>query len=198
MAGATSLVSPIGTATHRGWFTGGCYWTTEAVFERVVGVEKVIPGQVWFKSGLPVRESKERHPTERIEAVEVHWDPGAVSIRDLMEVLLAATSPSLARWDTDLTEMSGLRSTVLVADENDLPLALAAKESAQAQATPAEPVYTQVTHLVPNFVPAPESEWGFYRNRPQDGYSCSLIAPKLERLAEKFGHRFVPDPGRRS
>lgn len=198
MTSAPTLVSPTDTATHRGWFTGGCYWTTEAVFERVVGVEKVIPGQVWFKSGLPVQESKDRYPAERIEAVEVHWDPREVSIQDLVEVLLAATSPSLARWDTDLTEMSGLRSTVLAADENDALLALKAKESAQAQASPAEPVYTQVAHLVPNFVPAPESEWGFYRNRPQDGYSCSLIAPKLERLAEEFGHRLMPSPRQRS
>ena len=191
---STSPNSPI----HRGWFTGGCYWTTEAVFERVVGVEKVIPGQVWLKAGTPVRTSVERYPVERVEAVEVHWDPRVVGIEGLVEVLLAATSPSLARWDADLSEMSGLRSAVLVADEADALRALVAKETAKAQANPAEPVFTEVAHLIPDFMPAPESEWGFFRNHPRDGFSCSLIAPKLERLALKFGDRFVPAPGRQS
>lgn len=183
---------------HRGWFAGGCYWTAEAVFERVVGVEKVIPGQMWLKAGTPVRVSAERYPVERVEAVEVHWNPFVVGIQDLMEVMLATISPSLARWDSDLSEMSGLRSGALLADEGDAVLAFRAKEAAKAQASPSEPVFTEVVHLIPDFEPAPESEWGFFRNRPGDGYSCSLIAPKLERLEAKMGHRFTPASNRQS
>lgn len=70
-------------------FAGGCFWCAESDFEKRAGVIDVVSG---YSGGLkenPVYEDHEGH----FEAVEVTYDPAAVSYRQLADYLLRHVDP---------------------------------------------------------------------------------------------------------
>lgn len=180
---------------HTGWFTGGCFWTSDAIFRHILGVQRVVSGYLWCKGGLPIQQSADRHLVERIEAVEVFWDPEIVSAESLVKVLAHTVSPSLGAWGEYLDEMSGLRSAALFSKEEDAQQGQKAIDEMRLKADEENiPFFTQIGHMTPDFVPAKQSDQEFFLNRPGDGYCVSLIAPKLERLRQSIGHLMAPQP----
>ena len=75
---------------HRIGLGGGCYWCTEAVFQNLRGVTHVAQGFIYSQ---PPNDSPS-------EAVLVDFDPGMISLADLIEIHLrthASTSPHSMR-----------------------------------------------------------------------------------------------------
>src|SRR5207245_5847631 len=73
---------------------GGCFWCLEAVYDRMKGVESVESGYIGGKGPNPAYEAvctgRTRHP----EAVQITFDPQAVSFRELLEVFFAIHDPT--------------------------------------------------------------------------------------------------------
>src|SRR5512136_2461881 len=65
----------ISTAT----FAGGCFWCTEADFEKVPGVVKVISGYTGGNKENPTYREVSAGTTDHVEAVQVYYDPSNVS-----------------------------------------------------------------------------------------------------------------------
>src|SRR4051812_48173351 len=68
---------------------GGCFWCTEAVFEHLIGVDKVISG---FSGGVAsnarydvVSEGRTNHA----ESIEITFDPSKISYGQLLKVFFA-------------------------------------------------------------------------------------------------------------
>lgn len=165
--------------------TGTCFWTLEAIFCRLPGVQEVRCGHLWMASGVPVRESKDRSPVEKMEAIQLEWDPALLSAHDVLGVLLSTTSAHLAGWDV-LDEMSGMRSMIAGIPEpllSDFQKALEDLKQGLA-----EKPHTQLTCLRPEWVVASQWDQGYFSCRPKDGFSVSIIEPKLLRVREKFAH----------
>lgn len=53
-------------------------------------------------------------------------------------------------------------------------------------------IHTQTAVLVPEFTPIPEQGWGWVGKRPNDGYTLSVVRPKLERIKELLARRAKP------
>lgn len=173
-------------ATHSLIVTGACFWTLEAVFAPLKGVENAQCGHIWMAAGLPVKESQERFPVERMEALRFDWEGTELPPDRLVEVLLAFTSAQLASWEA-LDEMSGMRSLIASIPHSGMWNMEAFREAlARCQSTASEPVHTQLTSLSPSWNPASEWDQQFFRRRPDDGFSCSIIAPKVQRLRQSF------------
>ena len=63
-------------------FGGSCHWCTEAIFQSLIGVEKV--GQGWMSS---------KSPNETLsEAVVVNFNPNQISLETLVEIHLLTHS----------------------------------------------------------------------------------------------------------
>ena len=63
---------------------GGCFWCTEAVFQRVRGVLRVESGYSnGFKSSRPSYEEVCRGDTGFNEVLKVEYDSGQISLRQL-------------------------------------------------------------------------------------------------------------------
>ena len=76
------------------YFAGGCFWCTEAAFEKVEGVVFVISG---FSGGIEINPSyKEvaRGETSHIETIKVYYDPTKVSYQKLVHTLLLQIDPT--------------------------------------------------------------------------------------------------------
>ena len=74
-------------------FAGGCFWCTEADYEKVPGVVEVVSGYAGGDVVNPTYKQVSSGTTGHIESVKVYYDD-SVSYRALVETLLQITDPT--------------------------------------------------------------------------------------------------------
>jgi peptide-methionine (S)-S-oxide reductase len=75
-------------------FGGGCFWCTEAVFERLRGVIAVTPGYAGgFKENPTYREVGSGR-TGHAEVVRVEFDPATINFQELLIVFFSTHDPT--------------------------------------------------------------------------------------------------------
>ncbi|MBM3496561.1 MAG: peptide-methionine (S)-S-oxide reductase, partial [Armatimonadetes bacterium] len=67
---------------------GGCFWCTEAIMKDLRGVDSAMPGYAGGHVASPTYEQVCAGTTGHAEAVQVVYDPKAISYRDLLRVFL--------------------------------------------------------------------------------------------------------------
>src|SRR5690606_34627367 len=75
-------------------FAGGCFWCTEAVFERLKGVTDVVSGYSGGDMPRPTYEAVSGGQTGHAEAVLVEFDPAVVTYDDLLNVFFTTHDPT--------------------------------------------------------------------------------------------------------
>ena len=75
-------------------FAAGCFWSMEAIFKQLKGVEKVEPGYAGGKTKNPSYEQVETGTTGHAESLNIIYDPKVITYRDLLEVLLTVRNPT--------------------------------------------------------------------------------------------------------
>ena len=73
-------------------FAGGCFWCTEADFEKVPGVVKVVSGYTGGSQPNPTYENYA--DSGHVEAVQVYFDPQKVSYQELLEHFWRQVDPT--------------------------------------------------------------------------------------------------------
>lgn len=162
---------------------GGCFWCTEAVFQRVRGVLKVVSGYSGGAvPGKPTYREVCSGLTGHAEAVRITFDPAVISFHDLLVIFMATHDPTtLNRQGADVGTQ--YRSVIFYLDA--------------AQKTTAETVLSEmagyfdapiVTELSPlkNWYEAEEYHQNYYQDHPSEGYCRVVISPKLRKLREQF------------
>ena len=74
-------------------FAGGCFWCTEADFDKVPGVLTTTSGYIGGSVAAPTYEQVSAGNTGHIEAVQVTFDPTRVSYQDLLEAFWPSIDP---------------------------------------------------------------------------------------------------------
>ena len=67
-------------------FGGGCFWCTEAVFQRVKGVKTVVSGYTGGTVDNPTYEQVCTGTTGHAEVIQIEFDPEVVAFAKLLEV----------------------------------------------------------------------------------------------------------------
>lgn len=67
-------------------FASGCFWCTEADFEKVDGVLEAVSGYIGGSDPDPTYEEVSAGGTGHVEAVQLRYDPDVVSYGELLEV----------------------------------------------------------------------------------------------------------------
>ena len=75
-------------------FAGGCFWCTEADFEKVPGVVKVVSGYTGGGKENPSYEEVSSGTTGHVEAVQVYYDPSKVTYEQLLNVFWKHIDPT--------------------------------------------------------------------------------------------------------
>lgn len=73
------------TSYETATFAGGCFWCTEADFEKVPGVVDVVSGYSGGHTPNPTYEEVCGGKTGHVEAVQVVYDPGKVTYDELLD-----------------------------------------------------------------------------------------------------------------
>lgn len=165
-------------------FGGGCFWCTEAVFERLEGVVSVVPGYAGGTLKNPTYRQVCTGKTGHAEVVQVEYDPARIPYRNLLTVFFATHDPtSLNRQGADVgTEY---RSVVFYTTEDQKRQAHAFIEELNGSDPRGNPIVTQVSPL-DVFYPAEDYHREYFRNNTQLPYCQFVIAPKLTKLHKNF------------
>ncbi|MFP4631819.1 MAG: peptide-methionine (S)-S-oxide reductase MsrA [Halobacteriales archaeon] len=165
-------------------FAGGCFWCTEAAFERVPGVLEATPGYAGGETVEPTYEEVCSGSTGHAEVVRVRFDGDVVSYDDLLDVFFAVHDPTtLNREGPDVG--SQYRSAVYYHDESQREAVERKIEELRADGVD---VVTEV-EPVGEFYVAEDYHHDYYERNPDAGYCRVNVPPKLEKVDEVVGSR---------
>jgi peptide-methionine (S)-S-oxide reductase len=168
---------------------GGCFWCTEAVYERVKGVSAVESG---YCNGQVVNPSYEQvcsGTTGHAEVVRVSFDPAQISLRQVLEIFFVVHDPTtLNRQGND--SGTQYRSGIYVHDASQE--AVAREVLAEVNAHHHGRVVTELLPLA-NYSKAEAYHQHYFANHPNQGYCAFVVAPKVEKFAKTFADRVRPD-----
>ena len=169
-------------AMEKATFAGGCFWCTEAVFVDVMGVQSVTSGYLNGEIPNPTYEQVCSGRTGHAEAVEIEFDPAAVSYDTLLDIFFATHDPTqLNRQGNDVGTQ--YRSGVFYHDVAQKAAAEAAVERA-AKLWDA-PIVTEITPAQ-TFYSAEAYHQDFFANNPGQGYCMAIVAPKVSKFRQQF------------
>lgn len=103
-------------------FAGGCFWCMESDFEDKNGVIGVVSGYAGGEEQNPTYESVSRGTTGHFEAVQVTYDPHAVSYGELLQIFWQNVDP----FDSEgqfCDKGSQYRAAIFYSDEKEEALA---------------------------------------------------------------------------
>jgi peptide-methionine (S)-S-oxide reductase len=164
-------------------FGGGCFWCTEAVFQLVPGVRRVVSGYAGGGKENPTYKEVCAGTTGHAEVIQVRFDPAAVTYEELVDLFWEAHDPTtLNRQGHDTGTQ--YRSIILYADEAQR--ATAAVSLARARNRFADPIVTELAPLG-RFYPAEGYHQDYYRNNESYPYCRAVIRPKVEKMERKLG-----------
>jgi len=157
---------------------GGCFWCTEAVFERLDGVASVISGYAGGQTKNPTYREVCNGTTGHAEVIQVKYDPDTISYAELLDVFWQAHDPTtLNRQGADTGTQ--YRSVILYHDEAQKTAAEASKTSAKGMFK--RPIVTEIAAYT-TFYPAEEAHQDYFKRNPNAPYCVYVIHPKLRKL----------------
>jgi peptide-methionine (S)-S-oxide reductase len=164
---------------------GGCFWCLDAAYRQIEGVTRVVSGYAGGALANPTYEQVCSGRTGHAEAVQVEFDPGAISYDEVLEVFWSIHDPTtLNRQGADVG--SQYRSAIFTHD--DAQRAAAERSIAAVQEHWRDPVVTEVLPLE-RFWVAEEYHQDYFARNPDSGYCQVVINPKLRKLREKHAAR---------
>ena len=168
-------------------FGEGCFWCTQAVFERLKGVKAVISGYSGGDVSEPTYEQVCTGRTGHAEVSQIIYDPNEVSYEELLTVFFRTHDPtSLNRQGADTGTQ--YRSVIFYHSEKQKELAEFAKKKINEEKLYDKPIVTEISPLT-NFYKAEDYHQDYYDNNPSQGYCVYVIAPKLEKFEKLFKDR---------
>jgi peptide methionine sulfoxide reductase msrA/msrB len=145
-------------------FAGGCFWCTEADFEKVDGVIEAVSGYTGGHVADPTYEQVSSGGTGHVEAVKVIYDPAKIDYEKLLEYFWRSIDPTDPGGQF-VDRGAQYRSAIFYADQTQQRLAKASKEKLAASGIFDKPVVTEILPLQ-TFYEAEDYHQDYYKKSP--------------------------------
>lgn len=173
-------------------FGNGCFWCTEAIFQNLEGVEKVVSGYAGGDVLNPTYEQVCSGRTGHAELIQITYDPAKISFEELLEVFWATHDPTtLNRQGNDVGTQ--YRSVIFYHDAGQKELAEKYKKQLDASGTFADPIVTEIAPM-PAFYPAENYHQNYFNRNGQQPYCSFLIRPKVAKFKKEFKDKLKEEP----
>lgn len=169
---------------------GGCFWCTEAVFDRVRGVTDVQSGYANGDVAEPTYEQVCTGTTGHAEVVRVTFDPAQISVRELLEIFFATHDPTtLNRQGNDVGTQ--YRSAIYYTDPAHKEAAEDLLREMGQDKLFGAPIVTELAPLA-TYWPAEDYHQDYYLRNPHQGYCAFVVGPKVEKFRKTFARLLKP------
>jgi len=163
---------------------GGCFWCTEAIFTSLKGVVSAEPGYAGGEAATATYEQVSKGNTGHLEVAKIEYDPDTLSLEELLGVFFSthdATTPDRQGNDVGPQYNSAIFYTTDTQKER------AEKYVAALTGHTPKPILTTV-RLLETFYPAENYHTKYYEAHKDAPYCQLVIAPKLEKVKEKYSY----------
>jgi len=183
----TLAVLLMGTATHAETITvaGGCFWCTEADFEKVQGVSEAVSGFAGGTVQDPTYEQVVGGGTGHYEAVRIEFDPDVVNRRQLYDLFLRSIDP-FDDGGQFCDRGDSYRTAIWVDDDEDRAAAEAAKAAAEREL--GREIVTPILDDA-EFYPAGAYHQDYYKSDDRLAFSSVGVAVKKKTAYKRYRDR---------
>ncbi|MGB7257284.1 MAG: peptide-methionine (S)-S-oxide reductase MsrA [Pseudolabrys sp.] len=182
---AAAQTQPAPAQTAIATFAGGCFWCTEADFDKVKGVISTTSGYTGGHVANPTYEQVSAGGTGHAESVEVAYDPAKVSYEQLLTYYWHHVDPLVKnRQFCDVGTQ--YRTAIFVHNDEQRRLAEESKKKVEAELK--KPVYTEIVAAGP-FYKAEEYHQDFYLKNPVKYKFYRWNCGRDQRLEQIWGAR---------
>ena len=176
-------------------FAGGCFWGTQAVFERVKGVIHTTAGYAGGSAATATYDQVTTETTAHAESVEVIYDPSKITYGQLLRIFFSvAHDPTqLNRQGNDVG--TSYRSAIFYSNDDQKRVANAYISQLDDAKVFSGKIVTEVTPLK-GFYRAEDYHQDYALHNPGNPYIEVCDRPKIEALKQQFPDLFVDYKGR--
>jgi peptide-methionine (S)-S-oxide reductase len=171
-------------------FGGGCFWCTEAVFAMLKGVQSVTSGYAGGHTENPTYEQVSTGQTGHAEVIQIEYDPDEIAFPELLQVFFGShDATQLNAQGADVGTQ--YRSAIYYTTERQGQMAQHYVDALNGAIPGLESLAGAkriVTEVLPleKFYPAEDFHKDYFAQNPQAGYCQLVIAPKVEKVGQKF------------
>lgn len=165
-------------------FGSGCFWCTEAIFERVNGVVDVVSGYSGGTVDNPTYKQVTTGTTGHAECTQIFYDPSIISYDELLEIFWKTHDPTTPnRQGNDIGPQ--YRSIIFYHDDEQKQKAEFYKHKLEEEKIWSNPIVTEIVKFE-KFYPAEDYHQDYYERNPYQGYCAFVITPKVEKFEKIF------------
>jgi peptide-methionine (S)-S-oxide reductase len=157
--------------TERAILAGGCFWGMQELIRRRPGVLSTRVGY----SGGDVQNATYRNHGTHAEAIEIVFDPGTTTYRDLLEFFFQIHDPTTPNRQGNDRGMS-YRSAIFYTSDEQRRTAEETIADVNASGLWPGPVVTEIAPAGEFWEAEPEHQ--DYLERVPNGYTCHFVRPE--------------------
>ena len=162
------------------YFAGGCFWCTEAIYLRIIGVISVLPGYAGGYFPNPTYEQVCSGDSGHAELVKIEYDPKEIDYISLVDIFFNTHDPTtLNRQGND--SGTQYRSAIFCANEDEKRIVINFIKNLYNS----DKIVTEV-NLLDVFYPAEEYHKNYYNMNKNEPYCSIVISPKVIKFMEKY------------
>jgi peptide-methionine (S)-S-oxide reductase len=165
-------------------FGNGCFWCTEAIFQRLEGVESLTSGFSGGNIKNPAYREVVSGRSGHAEVIQIKFDPNKISFIELLEVFFATHDPTtLNRQGYDVGTQ--YRSAVFYHSQEQKDAAELMVSALSDAEVFDDPIVTEVTEF-DAFYPADDYHQNYYNQNKNQPYCQAVINPKLDKFLKVY------------
>ncbi len=165
----------------------GCFWCTEAVFQRLAGVVGVKSGYTGGKIKNPTYREVCSGLTGHAEVIQIEFDPNVISFEKILEVFWKTHDPTtLNRQGNDVGTQ--YRSAIFYHSEKQKEIAESYKKQLDESGAYSDPIVTEITEIG-EFYEAENYHQNYFDEHGDQPYCSFVIAPKIAKFKKEFSDK---------
>lgn len=165
----------------------GCFWCTEAIFQRLNGVESVVSGYTGGQIKNPAYREVTTGRTGHAEAIQITFNPNIISFQEILDVFFSTHDPTtLNRQGYDVGTQ--YRSGIFYHSEKQKNTAIDFIKALTDAKVFDNKIVTEVTEFTV-FYKAEDYHQNYFNNNKSQGYCIAVINPKLEKFLKKYKNK---------
>ncbi|CAM1342975.1 peptide-methionine (S)-S-oxide reductase MsrA [Tenacibaculum amylolyticum] len=165
---------------------GGCFWCTEAIFNEIKGVEKVVSGYAGGNvPGHPTYREVCSGLTGHAEVVQITYDATIISYEEILIIFMTTHDPTtLNKQGADV----GTQYRSVIFYQNTSEKAIAETVIEEVQKYFDNPIVTELAEM-PIFFAAEDVHQNYYNNNKEQAYCNFVITPKLAKVRKLYADK---------
>lgn len=172
-------------------FAGGCFWCTEAVFDRLKGVRKVTSGYTGGHVPNPTYRRVCDGDTGHAEGIQIVYDPSIITYEQLLDVHFHTHDPTtLNRQGADVGTQ--YRSAIFFHSPEQKAAAKQMIDKLNASGEFDDPIVTTLEEMK-KWYPAENYHQQYFELNGRQPYCQVVISPKIAKFRKRYKALLKPE-----